>query len=68
MAVIVITVDPADKAFFPLKLHADESNGSTHWKMTHKPCLHVKSAYNCNTLSFALTGMCLSDLLLLYDM
>ena len=27
-----------------LKLYAGEANGSIQWKMTHKPCLHVKTA------------------------
>ena len=44
----VTTVEPAGKVFLCLRLHVDDSNGSTQWKMTHKSRLCVKTADNCN--------------------
>ena len=36
------------QSFFCLRLHSDEAYGSIQWKLTHKPCLHDKTADNCN--------------------
>ena len=49
------------QSFFCLRLHSDEAYLSIHWKMTHKPRLHDKTADNCNNSHWLLSSEAFQD-------